>query len=1160
MHEQAATVQNSLEEEISSVQNGLSGELSSIENRLTEKMNVIEYTLSTATTESQKTADELAQISEENANILGSFQAESQRRVDELEEQYRKAYEEALAQVNGMEQDVLNRLANESKENTENLRIRNEQQLENLRSIFVQQVEELREGFVKQVTSLQSELHEQAATVQSSLEEKISNVQNSLTTDLSSVQDSFTGKISSVQIALAAATEAAEKTAAETSASSENLAILQEDIRRRAESLEMQYKEAYEQALIAAEQKEHDALSRFSAISNDNTDKFRRETESRLIELQEDFQNKVQQLEDILVESEKNTQHVADRIEIKLQDLNGDIANKITEITNTTSDFRNQNQKDLQDAFAVLEENIRSSADEMNKAIARINDTWQEAEQKTNNIAQDISRQNESIMARMEDFVASTSEKIQEFDENLLNSMKHIAADYDMRQANFLSDLDKQLEDYKADMQYRFDRLDTAGADVDNLEAALQQAMLEAKNRVMQEFQRFNSEQQEQQANFELAIRKNSDDIANQLTSLENELNALKSSAYDNVSSKLQDFEKEFFEDLTQRGENITTELTHWKDQFDNKLKVMTSDFESERHNLEVQYNDDLKERLSTLQEKNRDYLVKFETSVKQSESVVQDKMAFMEQDLREFMEQYRSKLEETKNNIDTQLQKDLESHASSTAEQLAKFEHNVSEKITQINEQTFNSQEKNRNTIDGLLSELSAWQSRMDSQFSESKSLFDSKLANLEQNSSDMLMQLQSSFKSDISVYADKINEEHNSIAEQLEKIKVETKQTFDTFENRASMVMEEFQKAYDGMLEENQRRIREQNSDAEQKLRALKAMVMEIKDKIEASQADVVLKLQNRTTEMNMVLDDIDKRIKNCSAQIPMIDKTNELKSQLDSDLLGLQSDMTKLESFKTEISNLESELHKIRQMEDEVNLKLTNFATEKKHIENLEGDFNKLMSLSSTMDQKISELQTVNDDLQNMQVEIRRYQDTLANISTRYDRLEKKNNVLDRTILDVDNAFKNLEQIEKRLTQCDTQIEQLPEKIETVRRDVDRLVDNSGRISDAIEKLDSLDGVIEEAKVKIEEVMNARDGITRSESRLRDIAKQADDQLKLLSALMKQDTAKSGPAVGAPPISTRERVIQLVHQNWKPAEIARALNLTLGEVELILEMPQI
>jgi DNA-binding NarL/FixJ family response regulator len=86
----------------------------------------------------------------------------------------------------------------------------------------------------------------------------------------------------------------------------------------------------------------------------------------------------------------------------------------------------------------------------------------------------------------------------------------------------------------------------------------------------------------------------------------------------------------------------------------------------------------------------------------------------------------------------------------------------------------------------------------------------------------------------------------------------------------------------------------------------------------------------------------------------------------------------------------------------------------------------------------------------------------------------------------------------------------------------------------------------------------MQTAREWLARTETRLEEISKQSQDQLKLLGDLLKQDSAAKKTR-GAPPIGIRENVVKLAHQGWKVDEIARALHLSRGEVELILELPQ-
>ena len=63
-------------------------------------------------------------------------------------------------------------------------------------------------------------------------------------------------------------------------------------------------------------------------------------------------------------------------------------------------------------------------------------------------------------------------------------------------------------------------------------------------------------------------------------------------------------------------------------------------------------------------------------------------------------------------------------------------------------------------------------------------------------------------------------------------------------------------------------------------------------------------------------------------------------------------------------------------------------------------------------------------------------------------------------------------------------------------------------------------------------------------------------------MLGSLLKEDNSGGGEQQskkdrGAPSNNARETVVKLAHQGWKVEEIARATNVSRGEVELILEL---
>ncbi|MFP4444530.1 MAG: DUF6115 domain-containing protein, partial [Spirochaetia bacterium] len=70
--------------------------------------------------------------------------------------------------------------------------------------------------------------------------------------------------------------------------------------------------------------------------------------------------------------------------------------------------------------------------------------------------------------------------------------------------------------------------------------------------------------------------------------------------------------------------------------------------------------------------------------------------------------------------------------------------------------------------------------------------------------------------------------------------------------------------------------------------------------------------------------------------------------------------------------------------------------------------------------------------------------------------------------------------------------------------------------------------------------------------------EVGRQAQDQIKILGTLIKEEVKTTGKEKGgAPPSSSREMVVKLARQGWTVKEIARATKLGVGEVELIFEM---
>ena len=154
------------------------------------------------------------------------------------------------------------------------------------------------------------------------------------------------------------------------------------------------------------------------------------------------------------------------------------------------------------------------------------------------------------------------------------------------------------------------------------------------------------------------------------------------------------------------------------------------------------------------------------------------------------------------------------------------------------------------------------------------------------------------------------------------------------------------------------------------------------------------------------------------------------------------------------------------------------------------------------------------------------------------------------------DVDEAFENLKDLEKRLENANRQVMSLPEEIKEAQDNVDKLLENTKRIDTAMDKLDSLQEILDETEKRIDKVTRDREGIVNSENRLSKLSKDIDSKFNTLEDIAKAETSKKTTKSSSITPRKRESVKTLKQQGWRIEEIADKLKLTETEVQLILD----
>jgi DNA repair exonuclease SbcCD ATPase subunit len=220
-------------------------------------------------------------------------------------------------------------------------------------------------------------------------------------------------------------------------------------------------------------------------------------------------------------------------------------------------------------------------------------------------------------------------------------------------------------------------------------------------------------------------------------------------------------------------------------------------------------------------------------------------------------------------------------------------------------------------------------------------------------------------------------------------------------------------------------------------------------------------------------------------------------------------------------------------------------------------METEFNQLLQTSKSVDEKLQQVTASDDTLQAMQVKIHHLDEAMTQTEERYQRIERKNQVLEETNSGIERNFKALQDTEEEGKALGDNLTKLSVDLDTMKAMVEQLAAGSEKAQAVTEKLTTLDETLADLDQRIQAMQQAREWLARLETRLNETYKEAHGMVELAGNIIRRDEAKNTETKGAPPLSVRDNVIRLAHSGWKTAEIARACKISQAEVELILEM---
>ena len=700
-------------------------------------------------------------------------------------------------------------------------------------------------------------------------------------------------------------------------------------------------------------------------------------------------------------------------------------------------------------------------------------------------------------------------------------------------------------------------RLEGVRMDADRMESALRDSMAGVERRVEEDFALFGKDLADRQATFENEFRNESARVRVAVKDLESDLNSLKSKAYADVSEKLKIFEDEFFSDLRSRSKDADDRFSVWRAELDEKLASAIREAEASRAATDKSWSEEARAKLVATQTRIQDQLDKLAAQVDAHRTAISERVVEASDALSLLKAAVKTNLDDARTAADAFMNAELERWKHSVSERVRGAERQAELDSKSIVEAAEASRIRFEEARSSLTKDAGSW-----------KSEFATAMKAAETERQAAVAALSESFKTDVAAIADNWEKERRKVLEaaKLERdalsrdvrtLSDEVGRFRQELAQKTAQALDDFTRSYDGLAQDAARKARESVTAMNTAIEDYKRESRSLKDGFDATKLQMASSIEEERKNREKSFAEMDKQVKAFQAQTKLFERADELKSSLSEAMEAMKADMARAESRRAEMAELETQYVRIKRLEDELGQKIARFLAEKRRLDSMEDDFKRLLTLSQGVDQKLAAVTASNDSLTQIQAEVRRLSEFADEATEKYDRVEKKSNILDATADAVDKNFQAISELERNVRTIDAEVREIPDKVIDLKRSLDEVMSFKPKLDATVVRLDEVDATLAEAEKRATELQKAREWLARAETRFDELNKKTQDHLKLLNDILKDEPASGRKEKGAPSLSAQETVRKLAHQGWKVEEIARAVKLSRGEVELILEL---
>ena len=627
--------------------------------------------------------------------------------------------------------------------------------------------------------------------------------------------------------------------------------------------------------------------------------------------------------------------------------------------------------------------------------------------------------------------------------------------------------------------------------------------------------------------------------------------------------SQLQDDCQKLQSVLEQEGQRQQQELqAHLEQNFGNLQQKQNRLFEQKCDNLMLQSMEQVQQRLSEFEQWCSAYFEKFsdiEADIQKDRNSLLSQFRIemqteMEEQRQIFGQQAANLLHdwETLSGNYRQLQSELESiEKRSQGEIKEKFE---------LYEKHFIEELQQRQSQ--LTEHLQQWDGEQKNQLAQQSS-------QAQQNQAEAWERSRETWERQVAVERRNLKEQLRLSKQQIQSHETEAereiRELMETLKQEVKLKQESISQQNKEHDLEIRKRLDEYGSELEQWMQKFQQMERDMysrSQKLEDQYETLEGRIQTDVQQMANNFETIEQQQQHILSNGKLIERAERLWRETREQIARLREQSSTLHSYAEQAQHLEKEFSYIRQLAHEGTTKLQTLETSEERAETLQQNIGHIEQTLEQNQNSWEQLYNQSERIQKMEEYLRQIEDVYTERGKEFMLLEEQAQNLLANQSEVLTHIGELKDFRSRIHSIENILGPLEKKANELSHLQQIIEENSAQSTKAVEQISLLENLLKTAAERLERFQKLRNWSVQAEERIQTLSDNLDTNIHLAEQVALQQGNLPGPESGNTDLTrvdeeTRTMVFQLAEKGWDNTTIAKQLNISVGAVELILEM---